>query len=653
MRLFLDFETRSDLDVRKVGAFRYAEDPSTAILCCAWAVDSDPVEVLTYEDLCVDEPVPQYEALKDLMRRAFANQMVFVAHNIDFERNILKQKVGEVPALDCWEDTAAWSACSGLPRKLEDLAKFLWPDDPKSQKDMAGNRIMLQLSRPRTPTAKNPAKWITPAMAPEKFAKLYAYCAKDVEVMRAAHARLRPPSEQERRIWALTDRMNWAGVKIDTASLAPAQAYLARQLAPVEAEFKTHCPYLPKSYALVAKHFGMPDVKKVSVRHKLREPGLDKGVARALALFRTLAVSSPAKLSAMQDRVSLDGRLRGALVYGGAERTLRWSSWGVQLQNLVRGLGELTDEAFEALLADTLDLIYVGIERQAPAPPNDEISLIAEMLRGFLLGPFLAGDFSQIEARTLLWFAGQEDLLEMFRQKKDLYCAMATSIYGRPITKKDKAERFMGKQVVLGCGYRMGHVRFKNMLDDIYDVAIDEAFAKKVVATYRASVPHVVKLWDVLIKGFIFVTRQKAKRVKVGPVYMGSTEFGGVFYVWIELPSGRRLWYADAHIKGREVRYYGRNIYKGGAWEHVPTHGGKIAENITQAMSRDIMADAMLRLDAAGFRLNFTVHDEIVADDDVERDRIEEFTNLLTEVPAYAAGLPLDVEAFRCSRYRK
>jgi DNA polymerase bacteriophage-type len=641
--LFLDLETRCDLSVKDVGAFAYAEHPSTEILCCAYAIDDEPVRVLTFEDV-------RTPALRNLLEQHA--DAFHVAHNVDFEKNVLSQKVDAAVLQRRWIDTAAWAAGLGLPRKLEDLLKFLFPDDPAMLKDMVGNRIMLRLSQPRKPSKSNPDKWWTPATKPAEFERLYSYCKQDVEGMRAAFKKLRPLDEREQRIWEITDRMNWWGVKLDTASLPLAQAHLARALAPLEAEWATLCPHPPKSYAAVAKHLGMTDVKKTTVRHALREVGLDPLKRRALELLRLLAVSSPAKLQAMIDRVSSDGRLRGALVYGGAERTLRWSSWGVQLQNMKRGLGALTDAAFEALALDVLGEVFCGVERQAPEQPADAIALVAEMMRGFLLGPFYVGDYAQIEARTLAWLAGEEPLLKTFREKGDPYCAMASKIYGKPITKKDKQERFLGKQVVLGCGYQMGHVRFKNMLDEIYDVEIDEAFAKKVVNTYRASVPSITKLWKVLQAGFTFAVQQRAKHVKVGPVYMGTETVGGIFYATITLPSGRKLWYADAQIHGKEIRYYGRNIYKGGAWELVPTHGGKVAENITQALSRDIMAEAMLRLDAAGFKLLLTVHDEVVAEDD-GAGRLDEFHRIMCEVPSWAAGLPIEAETFSCLRYRK
>jgi DNA polymerase len=376
-------------------------------------------------------------------------------------------------------------------------------------------------------------------------------------------------------------------------------------------------------------------------------------VRRALELTRTLSLSAPAKLEAMANRVCADGRLRGELVYGGAERTLRWSSFGVQVHNMKRGMGVPTDAAFEALRAGVLSEVFAGYERPAPEVPADEIALIGEMLRGFLLGPMLVGDFGQIEARTLAWIAGQKDLLKIFADKGDPYCVMATKIYGKPITKKDKMERFLGKQATLAAGYGLSHKRFREMLDETYDVLVDETFAKRVIYTYRNSVPAIIRFWKVLEDCFVFVITNRSQRVKAQEfsVHMGSETIADKFFVWVELPSGRRLWYPLAHMgEGRRIHYWGQY---GNTWMKLDLHGGKICGHVCQATARDLLAEAMLRLDAAGFRMLLTVHDEVVAEDDGEPGRLEEFQRIMCEIPPWAAGMPIEADVFRCTRYRK
>jgi DNA polymerase len=275
------------------------------------------------------------------------------------------------------------------------------------------------------------------------------------------------------------------------------------------------------------------------------------------------------------------------------------------------------------------------------------------MARGFILGPLLVGDFAQIEARGIAWAADDREQIKLFQEKGDPYCAMASVIYGREITKKMKNERFMGKQAELGCGYGLGHKGFIRMLDEIYDVQIDEDFSKRVVSAYRQRHPKIVKLWDRLGSGFVYSVAKKAGRVQVTRnISMGYLTVGGVPYAYIELPSGRRLYYPrpelDSTPRGPCVKFFGKDRYSGG-WAWIRTYGGKLAENITQALSRDIIAEAILRVKEA-FPIIMTVHDEIVAEGS---GNIEEFKKLMEISPEWAEGLPIEVDAFETMRYRK
>jgi DNA polymerase len=304
------------------------------------------------------------------------------------------------------------------------------------------------------------------------------------------------------------------------------------------------------------------------------------------------------------------------------------------LQNLPRGLGTGTDAAFEALQTGSLPLLY-----------DDAVGTVAEMLRGFFVGDLVVGDLAQIEARTLAWLAGQEDLLDVFRRKGDPYAVMAQRIYAKPQVSKD--ERFMGKQVVLGAGYGMGYEKFRRMLDETYDVQIDDAFALRVVGAYRSANPAIVSFWRKMEAAFGAAVT--GRETRVGKLVVFPAKVAGRRYVCIRLPSGRWLWYAKPENLDGELRHHGRNIYAGGRWESVSTYGGKLAENVTQAVARDVLAEAMLRLDAK-YRLVLTVHDEIVAEG---TDSLDAFKAEMLVCPAWAEGLPLDAEVFTTRRYRK
>ena len=210
-----------------------------------------------------------------------------------------------------------------------------------------------------------------------------------------------------------------------------------------------------------------------------------------------------------------------------------------------------------------------------------------------------------------------------------------------------------GPIIAHNCGYGMGWSKFQSMLDEIYDVRIGAAFAMQVVETYRATAPAIPAFWKRLEAAFRRAVATKAARVAVQPgLACGTLTQGGLLFAYIELPSGRRLYYAEPEVVGDDIKYWGRNIYAGGRWDRVGTWGGKLTENVVQAAARDVMAEAMLRLDRAGAKLLLTVHDEIIAEDDGVMD-IDTFRALMVECPAWAPGLPVDVETFKTVRYRK
>lgn len=631
--IYIDFETRSTVKPSVVGVYNYAEHPTTQISCMAWAIDDG--EVMLWKA----------NSGKDFPITGLPPGATLVAHNVPFERSILREKLGLDTPWSRWLDTAALARHAGLPAKLEKMAEALKLPE---QKDMAGNRVMLKLAAPRkgsfeeTPDGEEPGpRFWTEDLKPEDFALMYAYCQQDVRVMRAALALLPAMSPFERALWLATEAANERGVRIDLASIPLARAFAEGHAARLEARYRAITGEKMKANtAEKAAALGLTDFRKPTIRDALRRDDLVPTVREALEIRREGSKSSVAKLKAMANRTSPDGRLRGALTYCGAIRTGRFSSSGVQLQNIPRGYGEQTGLAFEALHRGVLDVVF-----------PDEIGTVAEMLRGFLVGPFIVGDFAQIEARVLAWLAGQTDLLDLFRAKADPYKVMASKIYAAPVSTIDKDQRFMGKQVILGCGYGMGAPKFKRMLDETYDMVIDDAFAASVVGTYRDTHPKIVRLWETLQAG-MFAAIQNRKSIKVGPVIMGMDGTAA----FVQLPSGRKLYYPQARLGmreggGREIQFWGARREKGGGgWGIVGTYGGKLAENITQALARDVMAVAMIRLGLSGIPVLFTVHDEVVVDAGVD---ISRFREILTRVPGWAPGLPIEADVFTTTRYRK
>lgn len=645
--IFLDFETFSYADLRAVGSYRYAEHPSTEPLCYAIGVDDSEIM------LCVPDEAGRLEFPRDAGDEE--GEEIFIAHNIEFEKNILKRKYGVEIPLSAWRDTAAMAARMSLPRNLEELAEF-FDLDITAKLDANTARKGDSVCRPRKPSKSNRDTRWTPQTKPEAFQALYARCRQDVELLRAIYRKLLPLEESERRIWQVTLDMNERGVKVDLASIPPARAVLQAEGEPLEAEFEILTGCKLKSYVKVAKTLGLADVRKSTVRKALRDPQTSPGVHRALSILQALSKSSVAKLDAMEARVHEDDRVRGSFLYAGAERTIRWSSSGVQFQNFKRGLGKDTEMAFEALHAGALELIFDGAKRPAPDPPLTPTATIAEMLRGFIIGPYLVADLAQIEARGVAWLAEDEPQLTLFRNKADPYCEMAGVIYGTKVTKKDTERRFMGKQAELSCGYGIGSGKFQYLLDEVHDVQISDEFAKQVVNAYRQRHPKIVALWKRLNDGFVYAVAKKSDRLRVTRnIYMGVIEHGGKRYAYLELPSGRKMYYADPELesspRGPVVRFFGRDPIRK-VWGYVRAYGGMLCGHATQSTAREIIAAAVLRLNDAGFPPVMLVHDEIVTEQDGTRS-LERFKNLMGIAPEWATGLPIEVDAFETFRYRK
>lgn len=645
----MDFEARSEVDITKVGAHAYAEHPSTELLCCAWATGlTMPVELWL-----PDEPPPLEWELHDYY---------WVAHNKDTERLLLKHKLGMVVPPERWIDTATVTSAAGMPRNLHDVAEALHLEVRKGSRT-----ALLALSKPRKLTKTNQNKWWTFSEKPDTYAELFAYCRGDVDVMRKALAALPPyhwvmPPKEE-KLAVLTDKMNDLGVEVDLAGVAKAQEVVATHGAELRQEFATYYPGVnPRHAPSASAALGMDNSRKETVRDELKSATGDR--AAALTCLKTIKTASTAKLKAFQQHACADGRVHGAMVHHGAGRTGRWSSMGVQLHNLVRGLGASTpdwpavdtspdamDIFFDMLHAGLLDIAY-----------TDPTRATAAAMRGFLWDTgegLLSGDLSQIEARILVAWAKQEDMVEAFRRKQDPYRLMAARIYHKPLEAVNKDERFMGKRSVLGAGYGVGKYGFQTNLKNDFDVELSEDEADRIITAYRTSNRRVVSLW--------YAVERLAKKVLLEqpPKLICSTEVpliamrmyvsGSRRWLVVRLPSGRCLWYFDPKIdqvaSGRIcITYWGRDIEKGGRWGTIETYGGKIVQNATQAIARDVMADAMLRLDAAEFDINLTVHDDIVGPG--PKSRLDEFRAIIVQPPVWWPDLPIDVEVRHARRYQ-
>lgn len=643
-----DFETRSTVDLRKAGTHVYAAHPTTDVWCLAYAFDDEEPELWTPE-----QPFPER------LVSAVTAGAEFRAWNAQFERviwrHVLTQRRG-VPSPDMrqWVCTAAEAAAMNLPRALGDCARVL---GVAQQKDQPGHMYVLRMAQPRSRRGKALVWWDVA----ERLERLYTYCKQDVRTERSVARALRRLTPHEREIFLLDQQINDRGVGIDTALVRRMRTIAQRAAEEANAQLarttRGNVGAVTQVAELTAwvraRGVECDGVRKAVVRNLLAGSALPADVREALTLRQEAGRSSAAKLTSMLNAVSGDRRARGLLLYHGAG-TGRWSGRRIQPHNFPRG--DFDYRPFLALLHagdyDTLSLI---------TPP---LQVVSAALRGVIVPAaghhLMVGDFEQIEARVLAWCAGQDDQLALFRAGQSPYPPMAEAIYSLPpgtINSKTDPRYKIGKDTVLGCGYGMGADKFRTQIleKEGHDVGME--LAERAVRTYRDTMTAVTSLWRHAERAAIAAVQAPGSEQRLaGCVF---TKRGG--YLYIVLPSKRPLCYARPRIMPREtpwgavkaavVAEYVDPITK--RWGPRALYGGLLVENIVQAIARDLMADAMLRQEQAGYPIILTVHDEVIADVLDGHGSVAEFTALAETVPEWARGCPVAFKAWEGDRWRK
>lgn len=669
--LHIDFETRSLIDLRRCGVFRYAEDPSTSVLCMGYAFGEDEPEIW----------IPRESPFPPSIRFHIEQNGLIYAHNAQFERTIMRHCLKDVPqpTLKQWRCTAAMAAALSLPRDLDRAAKAAGLNQ---QKDDRGRRIMLKLCAPRQAFPDGTIVWWE---GETDLAALYAYCKQDVVVERELGKKLRALSEREQKVWMLDQVINERGVAVDRAGVQNAKIITQA----VTAELNLEISQLTDGYVsaisqaeaikqwCAGKGVNFESIDKVALADALKSETLDARVRRVLELRQEGAKSSTAKLKAYQERVSKDGRMRDNLMYYGAN-TGRWSGRGAQLQNLPRSKIQDIPEAIDMMKfrdPKRLAMFY--------GPPLETVS---DCLRGFVVaGPgkkLIAADFSNIEGRVLAWLSGFQAKVDAFASGAKIYEALAAKVYDVPVAtiKKGSKQRHVGKEGELGGGYGMGWERFmwqcaKNGL------TIDEDLARRTIDTYRAENEPIVNYWAALNSAATRACQFPGNKVIVEGTAGTLREVAYAVtgnILWCKLPSGRYLTYPDPRLQMVETPWSVKARAEAKAlgvaepepdmrmsvtymtidnltnqWSRDKTYGGKLAENVTSGTARDVMVDAMFALEARGYEIVLTVHDEIVCEVDDTFGSIREVEEIMSIVPAWIAGCPITAEGFEAKRYRK
>lgn len=688
--LTMDFETRSPVDIRNASTTRYASHPETDILCIGLKWNDRPATALSphkgkYVLDGTERPIELMHAIE--------HNLPIVVHNLSFEKRIYKHichlRWGWPAIPDhLWVDTAAVCRYYAVPAKLEKAAEALELD---AKKDMAGNRVMLQLAKPRKPRKAEVKEWLKthetandmPTLWWEDDAKLervIEYCKQDLVTQEQLFLKLgRLPAAREYE-WRFDEMVNERGVPVDWGGLIAASTVIEQSMSGYCEELKkiTATPAFPDGMVTSPTQrkkildfcdlmgWSMVSSDKASVEDALRA-NLPEKVRQVLTIVQEAGKSSLGKVETMIDLTDDDWRIRDSLAWHGAA-TGRKAGRGMQPQNFPRDVmkDEEADE-FHKILASANALQDLEFKYQSSLVTFDHKSIpdvVASALRSFIRAEdgkaLYVSDFSNIETRNLAWVAGCRLLNEAFSTGKCPYRQFASRVYNVPPDSiaKGSQERQLGKVAVLGLGYGMGADKFMaTAAAPPYHIELSLDRAKEIVKLYRETYPEVPKFWAACELAFIRAINERSS-VSVGRVTFGCNGDWG----WIILPSGRPIWMrkprvdrvADRWREGKtrlQISYLGVDS-KTKAWGTRTTYGGSLCESICQGIAACLLQESLHRLEASGYPVILSVHDEILCEAD-ERLSEERFDKLMKERPQWALDLPVECESHKSKRYGK
>ena len=643
MELSIDLETFSDVDLIKCGVYAYADSPAFEVLLFAYCFDGGETRVI---DLAQGEVLPG-----DVVEAVFDGSVVKTAFNANFERTCLSKYFGRYLPPDSWHCSAVQAAVLALPRSLEDVGAVLGLDERKMKE---GKELIRYFCVPCKPTKANGGRRRNlPCHAPEKWEVFKSYCRRDVDVEKAIRRRLGkfPIPEGEMEVYRLDQRINDRGVLVDMGLVR--QAVRCERL---HKEVVTERAYEltglenPNSVAQLKGWLGENGVEAESLSKRAVAElikGSDGEVEELLRLRLLMAKTSVKKYEAMERSVCSDGRVHGLLQFYGANRTGRWAGRLVQVQNLPQNHIEDLELARRLVREGRFE----DVEMLYDSTPK----VLSELIRtAFVPEPgcrFVVADFSAIEARVLAWLAGERWRLEVFSSHGKIYEASASAMFHVPIGEVTKGSslRQKGKIAELGLGYGGAAGALVSM--GALDMGLSEDDLPSLVAAWRRANPHITQFWWDVDKAAVEAVTKRAK-TRAGRI--GFEYRSGILFVM--LPSGRKLAYVKPRMAvnkfGREGLTY-EGILENKKWGRIETYGPKLVENIVQGTARDLLAEAMLRVERKGYPIVMHCHDEIIAEVPEGIGSVEEMCEVMAVRPSWAEGLPLRADGYECPFYQK
>ena len=670
--LSIDIETKSSVDIGKAGLYRYAQSPDFEILLIAYKFDERPVKIL---DLTDEKLRGKQGALLNGRQKEFNGEcaelcealrsprIIKHAYNAAFEWYCLNQAGFETP-LEQWRCTMAHGLYCGYTAGLDATGRAIGLPQDK-QKLTAGKALIRYFCVPCKPTKSNGNRtWNLPKHAPEKWSLFKDYCKQDVVTESEILKRLSlfPMPEEEERLWQMDIRMNAFGVRVDGELIQGALEIDSESAGRLEEEARSLTGLgNPNSAAqllpwLRANGLELENLQKATVAEALGREGLPEKVRRVLEIRQQLGKTSIKKYVAMEAAMGMDGRVRGLTQYYGANRTGRWAGRLVQMQNLPRNYLKTLDGARGLVRRGN----YAGIRMIYGNVPDTLSQLIRTAFIPSEGNKFVVADFSAIEARVIAWLAGEQWVNEVFATHGKIYEATASQMFHVPIERIVKgnpeyALRQKGKVATLALGYQGGTNALIAM--GALGMGLAEEELPDIVQRWRGANPRIRDLWYAVEQAALEAMQTAQPQAIHGLIFAleGDLVYGQNFLT-IQLPAGRKLFYPKPFLKENQfgrlaIHYYtvGQQTRK---WEVASTYGGKLTENIVQAIARDCLAETLRRIDARGLQVVFHVHDEVIIDAPPDVT-VDEICALMAEPIPWAPGLVLKGAGFESEYYMK
>lgn len=660
-QLSIDLETYSSVDIKKAGMYKYVQSPDFEILLLAYSLDNSPVKVLDFTQ-STDIPAALWAALWD-------PSCIKHAYNAPFEWRCLSRwaKVEQPETwLPQWRDTMLHALYCGYTGSLDATGRALGLPEDK-QKLAAGKALIKYFCQPCAPTKTNGGRTRNlPRHDPEKWKLFTAYNRQDVVTeMEIAH-RLSafPVPDEIQAQWVQDQIINARGVAVDhdliegalacSAEVNAIRLEEARQLTGLDN------PNSAKQLLPWLQEHGAPldNLQKATVADALAGEEIPDEARRALELRQELSKTSVQKYNSLSDIVCTDGRVRGVLQFYGANRTGRWAGRLVQVQNLPRTYISMK------LLPMARDLVKHHNTAALQAIFGNVSDTLSQLIRTAFVPEtgrlFVDADFSAIEARVIAWLSGEQWRLHVFSTHGKIYEASASAMFGVPLETIAKGRenyhlRAKGKVAELALGYQGGPSALMRM-DSAH--TLNEEELPEIVRRWRQSSPCIVQLWKDALNCAVQAV-QEGKPGNAGHCifrYEGDVATGQLFLT-ITLPSGRKLFYAEPTVGADEygrpvIHFWGVNQTTK-KWEQQETYGGRLVENITQAVARDCLAVNISRLEQAGFPIVFHVHDEVVIEIDESRADLDAVVKIMSQPVPWAPGLPLAADGWTGAFFTK